>query len=153
MHLKTLICLIIAFQSEAMIMPFSLKNGYRLNWSGLLIFSAMPEKYLLLTPLTQDANWTYIKRSEAMLDVLGTSYIRLIFVPFAKGNLLINSPTSTWPKTRKLKLQFFTLISLNYNLNYNQIRIHCPYFLSYLTENYDWYKKAKISSSPSAAPF
>ena len=153
MHLKTLICLIIAFQSEAMIMPFSLKNGYRLNWSGLLIFSAMPEKYLLLTPLTQDANWTYIKRSEAILDVLGTSYIRLIFVPFAKGNLLINSPTSTWPKTRKLKLQFFTLISLNYNLNYNQIRIHCPYFLSYLTENYDWYKKAKISSSPSTAPF
>ena len=128
MHLKTLICLIIAFQSEAMIMPFSLKNGYRLNWSGLLIFSAMPEKYLLLTPLTQDANWTYIKRSEDMLDVLGTSYIRLIFVPFAKCNFLINSPTSTWPKTRKLKLQFFTLISLNYNLNYNQISYPLPVF-------------------------
>ena len=40
-----------------------------------------PSKGLIeLTPWTQDVNWTYIRRSEDVLDVCWTSYIRSIYV-------------------------------------------------------------------------
>ena len=39
------------------------------------------------TPSTQDANWTYIRRSEDVQDVLWTSYVRSIYVLCLLGNL------------------------------------------------------------------
>ena len=33
-------------------------------------------KIAALTPQTQDVNWTYIRRSEDVLDVFWTSYVR-----------------------------------------------------------------------------
>ena len=38
------------------------------------------KKLFTNTPKTQDVNWTYIRRSEDVLDVLWTSYVRLIYV-------------------------------------------------------------------------
>ena len=32
------------------------------------------------TPWTQDANWTYVRRSEDVLDVFWKSYVRSIYV-------------------------------------------------------------------------
>ena len=40
---------------------------------------------LLVTPQTQDANWTYIRRSEDVQDVFWTSYVRSIYVLCLRG--------------------------------------------------------------------
>ena len=39
----------------------------------------------LLSPLTQGVNWTYIRRSEDVLDVFWTSYVRSFYVLCLQG--------------------------------------------------------------------
>ena len=39
-----------------------------------------------MTPQAQDVNWTYIRRSEDVLDVFWTSYVRSIYVLCLWGN-------------------------------------------------------------------
>ena len=40
---------------------------------------------------TQDANWTYLRRSEDILDVFWTSYVRLIYVLCLWGYQILKS--------------------------------------------------------------
>ena len=49
-------------------------------------------------PLTQDVNWTYIRRSEDVLDIFWTSYVHSIYVLCLRGllNLLWSSIFPRW---------------------------------------------------------
>ena len=49
--------------------------------------------FLLYTPWAQDVNWTYIRRSEDILEVFWTSYVRSIYVLCSGGKKLIDSLT------------------------------------------------------------
>ena len=67
-------------------------------------------------PWTQDVNWTYIRRSEDVLDFFWTSYVRLIYVLCPGGEqtlskvLIILKKTSSfeesscWPKLLIMKV-------------------------------------------------
>ena len=56
-----------------------------LSFSNIFRYDILGEKFLLVTPQTQDVNWTYIRRSEDAQDVLWTSYVRLIYVLCLRG--------------------------------------------------------------------
>ena len=49
--------------------------------------------FLLYTPWAQDVNWTYIRRSEDILEVFWASYVRSIYVLCSGGKKLIDSLT------------------------------------------------------------
>ena len=46
----------------------------------LLVFLKLVIHKILLSPWTQDVNWTYIRCSEDVQDVFWTSYVRSIYV-------------------------------------------------------------------------
>ena len=48
----------------------------------------------IVTPQTQDINWTYIGRSEDILDVFWTSYVRSIYVLCLRGGF--NDNGASW---------------------------------------------------------
>ena len=55
------------------------------NWAPLQVFPVNFSRFYwtgdaVRTPWTQDANWTYIRGSEHIQDVLWTSYVRSIYV-------------------------------------------------------------------------
>ena len=53
-------------------------------------FSPILLKFVIGTPWTQDVNWTYIRRSEDVLDVSWKSYVCSIYVLCLLGSQLLN---------------------------------------------------------------
>ena len=45
---------------------------------------------------TQDVNWTYIRRSEDVQDIFGTSYVRSIYVLCLRGHAVSRNHVSKW---------------------------------------------------------
>ena len=72
----------IAFTMLEMVIKFN--QGFENRWMSIERKSIWT--VCVITPQTQDVNWTYIRRSENVQDVFWTSYVRSIYVLYLQGN-------------------------------------------------------------------
>ena len=95
---------------------FGLVISYQRADFNLFIYCSFcfPFIYLsIMTPQTQDVNWTYTRRSENVQNVFWTSYVRSIYVQCLRGRrlsnyiLIIFLPFSTSHVYRSIHLEVF----------------------------------------------
>ena len=100
------------------------------------------KKQIIETPQTQDVNWTYIRRSEDVLDVFWTSYVRSIYVLCLWGK---EETSLTWiacyslSQLKLLSMALELMLSLLILLSCLQIYfllIIFKYMLMYISKGY-----------------